>query len=494
MKYFNFLIFIIFIFTNFISASALIGPNDEIKIKKIEIYLNQNYTNTDTTTYPLTKGMLNKTFSNKSNDLDHILYRQKVNSVFLNEPTHREIKLNAFSEILPVRNIDDAWNGKNSLSYQISYQGNNLTYQFKISSYENRANKTDYHFDESYIAYTNWNLVFGFGSLNRWWGPTHNNNLILSNFARPSPGVFVQSLSGFEFDGLLSFIGKTNFSLFVNRLESNRAVPNPYLVGSRMTFIPYNNLQIGFTRTMMIGGENRKENGDILIKAFFGAFEGADNIVGSGGRTDLNSFEHDPSNQIAAIDIKYDFLFKNNLISFYVQQGADDGGPEWHQPLSHHTHTIGTEIKFESDKGLLSAYIFEVSKTDAVWHEVAGTRYNVTYEHGVYQSGHRYRGLPIAAFIDNDSIYSQFSFIKEINVKDSFKIDLFYADLNKDGTGKSVWGNSANVIKGVKTKFNKTINKNLSIELNLLLTDRKLEFTNKLIDKNVFGASLIYEL
>jgi hypothetical protein len=146
MKYFNFLIFIIFIFTNFINASALIGPNDEIKIKKIEIYLNQNHTNTDTTTYPLTKGMLNKTLSNKGNDLDHILYHQKVNSVFENESTHHKIKLNAFSEILPVRNIDDAWNGKNSLSYQISYQGNNLTYQFKISSYKNRVNKTDYHF------------------------------------------------------------------------------------------------------------------------------------------------------------------------------------------------------------------------------------------------------------------------------------------------------------------------------------------------------------
>ena len=40
----------------------------------------------------------------------------------------------------------------------------------------------------------------------------------------------------------------------------------------------------------MIGGENRKENGDILIKAFFGALEGADNMIGSNGRTDLNSF------------------------------------------------------------------------------------------------------------------------------------------------------------------------------------------------------------
>ena len=143
---------------------------------------------------------------------------------------------------------------------------------------------------------------------------------------------------------------------------------------------------------------------------------------------------------------------------------------------------------------MLNSYIFEVSKTDAVWHSDAGQRFNVTYEHSVYQNGHRYKGLPIAAFIDNDSIYSQFSYLKEINIRDSFKIDFFYADLNKDGTGKSVWGNSANVIKGVKTKFNKAINKNLSIEINLLLTDRKLEFTNKLIDKNVFGTSLIYKL
>ena len=71
--------------------------------------------------------------------------------------------------------------------------------------------------------------------------------------------------------------------------------------------------------------------------------------------------------------------------------------------------------------------------------------------------------------------------------------DIFYGDLNKDGSGDSVWGNSANIIRGFKAKYKRNIFDNLDAELNLLFTDENINFTNKVIDKNIIGASLNYK-
>ena len=493
MKYLKSLIIVLFLFANFVCASVFIGPEDEFKIKKIELYALKTNTNTDTTTYPISHRMLSNTLSNYQDLYDLAIYSRRVNSLFLKKNQfNSEIKLNLFTDTQPIRNISDNWNDRNSLSLKFGYSNINLAAQFKINVSNNSFDDKSYYFDDSYISYTKWDLVFGFGAINRWWGPTHNNNLILSNYARPSPGIFFNSLKGFEFKNFFSFLGKANYSFFINRLETARTVSNPYLVGTRLTIIPFKNLQLGFSRTITIGGDNRRENGDVFLKSFFGALEGADNEVGSFGETELTSLD-DPANQLAAIDLKYDMPIKDKLLTFYIQQGAEDGGLDWYQPLSHFTHTLGSELKYEID-GLLKSYIFEISKTDSVWHgnPVGGRRFNVIYEHGIYE-GYRYRGIPIAAFIDNDSIYAQITYAQELSDDNFISFDIFYGDLNKDGSGDSVWGNSANIIRGFKAKYKRNIFDNLDAELNLLFTDENINFTNKVIDKNIIGASLNYK-
>ena len=58
----------------------------------------------------------------------------------------------------------------------------------------------------------------------------------------------------------------------------------------------------------------------------------------------------------------------------------------------------GNEIIFFKN-GLLRSVGIEYSNTIADF----GDRYNVTYEHGSYKSGYRYKNLPLATFIDGDS-------------------------------------------------------------------------------------------
>ena len=61
-----------------------------------------------------------------------------------------------------------------------------------------------------------------------------------------------------------------------------------------------------------------------------------------------------------------------------------------------------------------------------------------------------------------------------------------------DQSGPSVWGSSGELFYGLKTKYKAQFSKKLSMELILTLTDKKLPFLDKNIDKNILGIIIEY--
>ena len=66
---------------------------------------------------------------------------------------------------------------------------------------------------------------------------------------------------------MLSITNPVNFAFFANQLESNRAIENPYFLGSRVSFNPLSGLTIGLTRSIMFGGKGNYLNPDEGVKA-----------------------------------------------------------------------------------------------------------------------------------------------------------------------------------------------------------------------------------
>ena len=311
------------------------------------------------------------------------------------------------------------------------------------------------------------------GVFNRWWGPTHDNNLILSNYARPSPGIFLSSLKGLEFTNFLNIFGKINYSFFINRLDSNRAIPKANLLGGRLTLMPLDNLTVGVSRTLMFGGGNRPNDLETLWKAVIGQ----DNVYAG---------EVDPSNQLAGWDLKYDFFLKDKMFTTYVQNIGEDGDFGRYF-ISKEIVVLGLELKYLKE-GLLKSYGLEFSNTIGDY----GLLYNVNYEHSIYKTGYRYRNLPIGAFTDNDSLFLNFKFVSEINNKFRYSSNLFYVKLNRDGSGKNVWGNQKSKVLGFKSKINYLISDSLSLETNIIFKDSELFLLDKKLDKNSINLALHY--
>ena len=480
---------LILIFSNYFLSNIWIEPSDEFKIKKIELYAAEKNINIRSTTYPLTLNSLKN-----SSSYGTLLLSEKIElNTLLDKNFKKEKKFNSsfylstFSDNSMIKNIDDSWTSQNSFILKNSYTNKNFSFNLNFHFIDDSYDEKKIIYNGSHISFTRWNLIFGIGFIDRWWGPTHNNNLILSNYAKPPLGVFINSLEGFQFSNrFLAPLGKIDFSFFINRLEKNRHIQNPFLVGSRITFNPLDNLYLGLSRTIMIGGKGKSENFDSFFKAFFD--------VGAGSKENPSYDDEisgeNLSNQLGGYDIKYDFALSKSLGSVYFQRIGEDSDTSSTSLISSYISTLGIEFKFFKND-LLNSIILESSKTSTE-DNYAYKKYNITYAHSIYQSGYRYRGLPIGAFIDGDSKYSQFSFLKEISDNSHFKIDIFYSEPNVDRSGTNVWGSSGEPFYGLKTKYKTQVSKKLTMELILTLSDKKLSFLDEKLDKNILGLITEY--
>ncbi len=484
-KRLNFLFLILFLFPNFLLSSIWVEAKDELKVKKIEYFSIINGLNINTTSYPISLKKINSPKHNKTVSIGVLTQYKNLTNKILENKRNSTLSFSYFSETSPIKNIGDDWGGESFYSIKSSFYKNNFASSLNIHYEKNEFNEKKYYLDNSYVSFAKWNNAIGFGFINRWWGPTHNNNLILSNYSRPSPGIFFDSLKPVKFDNFLSLIGTIDYTIFINRLEKNRYIKNPYLVGTRVSVSPIDNLFLGFSRTITIGGEGRREGLSTFSKAFFGAFEAADNP----GVSSANKDGYNYSNQLAGYDIKYDFLIKNSIVSVYWQEIAEDGDTSATSPFSGYMYTFGSEIKFQLD-GLLRSFSIEFSRTVLDRHNSPGR--NTAYEHWIYKSGYRYRGLPIGAFIDTDSKYTQISYVHEINEVQNLETSFFYFEPNLDANGRSIWGNSGDEFHGLKGKYNFQITSNIKGSVILTISDKELSFLNKELDKNILGLSAEY--
>ena len=90
--------------------------------------------------------------------------------------------------------------------------------------------------------------------------------------------------------------------------------PNHYLWGMRGEVRPtlIDGLEIGFFRTLQLGGDGR----DVRFKSFIDAFLSQDNY---GANTGKNDRSQEPGNQLAGIDLRWKVL---DLPSCFVWPGC----------------------------------------------------------------------------------------------------------------------------------------------------------------------------
>lgn len=309
----------------------------------------------------------------------------------------------------------------------LSWLTDHLAVNVSATVASDEIDNQEYRLDGSYLAGVVGNWAVAAGAIDRWWGPGWQNSLILSDVARPVPGISLQrNYSDASTLPILNWFGPWQLVAFAGQLERDRHVDSAKLLGLRITFKPWSNLEIGVSRTAQWGGEGRPES----LSSFTDAFIGNDNRGDDGINAD-----NEPGNQLAGIDARLSFSIAGLPTAVYGQAIGEDSA----NSLPSRTVLLaGMEASFSS-KNLQSRVYVEASSTEAS----QGSQANYAYEHGIYRSGYRYRGRPLAAALDNDTQTVTLAGDHYTAHGHQVSWSLMGVDLNRDGTNRATPGGNS---------------------------------------------------
>jgi membrane-associated phospholipid phosphatase len=164
---------------------------------------------------------------------------------------------------------------------------------------------------DAYIALNvkeGWQLSFGQQSLS--WGPGPGGSFLWSNNIEPIPMLRLTQ-SDFRLPSFLKYLGPARIDNFFGRLDGHTFIPRPYIYGSKINFKPFRNLEVGFGRTVTIGG---KGGDPLTTKNFFLSFFGRTS-------SKLNSV---PGDTHTSFDWTFYVPKTHNYLVFYGDLYADD--------------------------------------------------------------------------------------------------------------------------------------------------------------------------
>ena len=338
-----------------------------------------------------------------------------------------KLEVKARTKELLIRDFSGEGRDKGSVAYDGEWGSPNIDLRLKASIVDKSSHPNDktFRLDESYIAGDIGNWKFTVGQQSRYWGPGWDGSLILSNNARPFPSISMENvLSKAESDDffLLRWFGHSKFHAFVGQLESDRAIPNAKIIGTRLTIRPHESFEVGLHRTLQWGGKGQDESFSDFVDTVFG--------VGSNTADDRLS-----GNSIAGIDARWNLPFggKSKHYSLYIQQIAEDRSKAL--SFTEQVFMLGGSVAGYSDKlnGSWRAYI---ETTDTSTGSYKGKeRSNIAYNHNLYTDGYRFQDVSLGYGVDSDSKVVSAGMILNQSNGDFWRGWVKHAKLNEDGIG-----------------------------------------------------------
>jgi hypothetical protein len=293
-----------------------------------------------------------------------------------------------------LRNFEDTPREEAEIRGGVSWMGKQLAMRAQVSFAVDPLDDREWRASGSYLAGVLGNHILYAGELDRWWGPSHDDTLILSSNARPVGGLGFQRNVAMPFEHRwLAWLGPWTYDLFWGFLESNREVPGARLLAFRVGFKPMNNLELGLTRTAQWCGQGRPCDARALWDIAIGRTnEDAPGVTP----------ETEAGNQLAAIDFRWASPFGTGPWAFYGQWTAEDeagGFP------SRYFGQFGFETWGSVDTHFVSGtWRAHLEYTNTLVHFwKSDPLFRTAYEHSIYRSGYRYYGRSLGAAADRDS-------------------------------------------------------------------------------------------
>ena len=182
-------VIIVFLNTNYIYSKSFLNDGaDEFKLILDNFQFNCLASLEQITTLPYSYSriynqLLFKDFQSEFCNEESKKIIQYIDKNFLEK--HNIIGIQLGSSSYNLSSYGKKFNDKSNIFFEHNGHSNNISYSLRATFIDNKE-----RFDESYIRYyTNSNKIITIGRVSKWWGPSEEVSLILSNQARPISGL-----------------------------------------------------------------------------------------------------------------------------------------------------------------------------------------------------------------------------------------------------------------------------------------------------------------
>ena len=163
---------------------------------------------------------------------------------------------------------------------------------------------------DTYVAW-NWdNTQVSAGKQSLWWGPGSAGPLLFSNDAEPVYMLRVNRVTALTLPGWLKSLGPVGGDFFFGKLSGHRFPNGPFIHGSKISFRPTPNLELGFSRTIIFAGQGHP----LTWGSFWSSF------IRGGDRPG----RPDPGDRRTGFDFSYRIPKLRRWLTLYNDSMADD--------------------------------------------------------------------------------------------------------------------------------------------------------------------------
>ena len=284
---------------------------------------------------------------------------QNVNAVLRNS---------MFSSPVPISDYSTRVRSEDTLSGRAEFIAGLFAIDAEVTYVSDPIDGDEFRLDGSSAAVIIDNWVLGLGAIDRWWGPGWQSSLILSNNARPAPGVFLRRNYDDTFSApLLNLLGPWQLEFFVNQLEEEREVEDTRMGGARISFKPLPALEWGYSSTQLVDTENKLHRDSVGWSQHLSA-------VDFRGSFSFGGLIHGMYAQIAG-EAEGDFLPENNvgLVGYDLVKNLNHSS---HRLVLEYSNTV---VGFLDDK-----------------------QFGRAYEDSVFLTGYRFEGRGLGSAFGSD--------------------------------------------------------------------------------------------
>jgi Capsule assembly protein Wzi len=169
---------------------------------------------------------------------------------------------------------------------------------------------------EAYVSVNMLGHEVSFGKHDEWLGPGEGSAMAWSNNAENIYAFQIDRIEPLRIPGLSRVIGPIRYDFLVGPLKGHTYPKDPWVHAEKISFKPTRDLEFGFERTVIWGGEGHQP---ITLHTFLRSFFSLDSV-----HPDVKFSPQDPGARFGALDFSYRLPFPRNWLTLYTDMEAHD--------------------------------------------------------------------------------------------------------------------------------------------------------------------------